>query len=73
MIEAGQMITNVAIACDGMSKLLGIAAETRPTQRDELAGLKLMLAEVQRRCELLAPEPKRIERVVPRLLVPGTH
>jgi hypothetical protein len=69
MIDASQMITNVAIACDGMSTLLRIASETRPTQRDELIGLTHMLAEVQHRCEKLAPEPPRIQRVVPKLLV----
>ena len=68
-VEASHMIANVALACSSMRKLLAIASQSRPTQRDELGGLIAMLGEVQSRCDRLAPDPPRIERVVPRLLV----
>lgn len=72
-IHADELITAVAVGAHDMSKLLKIASEMRTSQREELGGLVLMLADIQARCERLAPEPARIERVVPRLLVAGAR
>lgn len=70
-VGAAELICSVALAAYNCKELLRIAAETRPRQRDDLNGMASMLADIQIRCERLAPDPKRIERVVPKLLIPN--
>jgi hypothetical protein len=74
-VEVGpaEILTACAIGVESFRACIAIAMELRPHQRAELYGACMMLKNIQETLDRLAPEPRVIQRVVPRLLMPGTH